>query len=236
LSNPAEERPDRWFRFTNRVNTILWEAPLPRRLKVLLSQLAFHSPPMPQGRVIETLAALEGAGVRTAIMGGWGVDALAGREQRPHHDLDLLTDSTQFEAALEVLERLGYERWNRSSDPDPLGNIDLLATETMRDPALRVVDLHSTRLDAAGLGLATGRIGECEVVCISPQQQLDSQTGKAWTWGRLQRRRAMYATMTALMSGTGGAELLSNASSVDSTEPKPGLARSADDGEGRDGM
>lgn len=224
--NRAEDRPGVWFRITNRVNAIIWNAPIPMRLKVLLSGLVYRNPPMPETRVLETLEALDKAGVRTAIMGGWGVDALAGAQQRDHHDLDLLADSAKFDVAAEALVAIGYEPWNRSADPEPLGNILLLATVTMRDPAMRVVDLHSTRLDDGSLDIASGRIGDREVVCISPQQQLDAQVGKAWTWGRLQRRRAMYATMTALMGGAGSAELLSEASASAGNEAAvPSLTR-----------
>jgi lincosamide nucleotidyltransferase A/C/D/E len=38
--------------------------------------------------VLEILAALDGFGVW--IGGGWGIDALAGRQTRPHDDLDLM--------------------------------------------------------------------------------------------------------------------------------------------------
>jgi hypothetical protein len=38
--------------------------------------------------VIQVLEALDGAGVRHWVGGGWGVAALAGRQTRPHRDLD----------------------------------------------------------------------------------------------------------------------------------------------------
>ncbi|MGZ4382041.1 MAG: nucleotidyltransferase domain-containing protein, partial [Gaiellaceae bacterium] len=39
--------------------------------------------------VLEVLAALGEAGVRASLEGGWGVDALVGRQTREHEDLDL---------------------------------------------------------------------------------------------------------------------------------------------------
>lgn len=36
------------------------------------------------------LAALDAAGVPTWLDGGWGIDALVGRQTRPHSDLDLV--------------------------------------------------------------------------------------------------------------------------------------------------
>lgn len=173
----------------------------------MISELIYRNPPMRAERVLETVAAMEQAGIRTAIMGGWGVDALQGRQQLRHHDLDLLADHRQFDAALAVLESLGFERWNRTYSPAPLGDFTLYATETLRDSALRVVDLHGTVLDDEGPELASGTIAGNRVPCMTPQQQIDAQTGRVWTWGRLQRRRAMYATVTALIASSAAAEI-----------------------------
>ena len=44
---------------------------------------------MSGAEVLRVLDALDGAGIRTGITGGWGVDALLRRQTRPHTDLDL---------------------------------------------------------------------------------------------------------------------------------------------------
>ncbi|MGH2997797.1 MAG: nucleotidyltransferase domain-containing protein, partial [Gaiellaceae bacterium] len=36
------------------------------------------------------LDGLEGAGLRAWVDGGWAIDAVAGRQTRPHDDLDLV--------------------------------------------------------------------------------------------------------------------------------------------------
>jgi lincosamide nucleotidyltransferase A/C/D/E len=41
--------------------------------------------------------ALAAADAPVWLMGGWGVDALLGRQTRPHHDVDLLVDVTDLE-------------------------------------------------------------------------------------------------------------------------------------------
>ena len=41
-------------------------------------------------RVLQILDTLRSAGVTATVDGGWGVDALVGRETRPHEDLDLV--------------------------------------------------------------------------------------------------------------------------------------------------
>ncbi|WP_134121544.1 nucleotidyltransferase domain-containing protein [Kribbella kalugense] len=49
------------------------------------------------------------AGVDVWVDGGWGVDALVGRQTRAHGDLDLGVVRPQLDRAVEVLGGLGYE-------------------------------------------------------------------------------------------------------------------------------
>ena len=58
--------------------------------------------------VLEVLTALEDAPCRAWIAGGWGVDALAGRQTREHRDLDLAIDAADEATTLSTLSRLGY--------------------------------------------------------------------------------------------------------------------------------
>ncbi len=44
---------------------------------------------MPSGEVIRIVGLLERQGLSVWLDGGWGVDALAGRQTRPHDDLDV---------------------------------------------------------------------------------------------------------------------------------------------------
>lgn len=52
---------------------------------------------------------LEAANCRYWIAGGWGVDALVGKQTREHRDLDLAIDATCEASALMTLDALGYE-------------------------------------------------------------------------------------------------------------------------------
>lgn len=56
------------------------------------------------------LTAMDTAGLRTWVAGGWGVDALLGRQTRVHRDLDLALDITHatLDLALNTLEILDY--------------------------------------------------------------------------------------------------------------------------------
>jgi lincosamide nucleotidyltransferase A/C/D/E len=57
-------------------------------------------------RVLQLLDALEPLDVW--VDGGWGVDALVGRQTRPHGDLDLGVVRPQLDQVVEVLAGLGY--------------------------------------------------------------------------------------------------------------------------------
>jgi hypothetical protein len=191
-----------WTRFTDRANALLWALPLPRRPQILISGLVFHNPPMPLSRVVEILTALERAGLRAVLMGGWGVDALVGRQLRTHRDLDLAVEPEQVDRAVEVLQGVGFERWNADDSPAPLGPVTFSRTESCRDRALRVVDLHGTNL--ALLGVTDGRVGTREVACFTPEQHLRAQTGRHWTPTGRKRHRKNLAVLNSLIAAKGG--------------------------------
>ena len=92
--------------------------------------------------VIQVLEALDGAGVRHWVGGGWGVAALAGRQTRPHRDLDLNIDVADLDRCLAALSALGY-----AAETDWLpSRIELGA------PGERWVDVHPVAFDADGTG------------------------------------------------------------------------------------
>jgi lincosamide nucleotidyltransferase A/C/D/E len=57
--------------------------------------------------VLDVLDVLDGASCRVWVGGGWGVDALDGRQTRTHRDLDLAVDAEHEALAQEVLRRRG---------------------------------------------------------------------------------------------------------------------------------
>jgi len=54
------------------------------------------------------VAQLEQAGIPVWLDGGWGIDALLGRDTRPHHDLDIVVRVSDVPKALEVLRSAGF--------------------------------------------------------------------------------------------------------------------------------
>lgn len=133
--------------------------------------------------VIEVLDALDHAGVRYWVGGGWGVAALTRQETRPYRDLDLALDADQLDTGLRVLRQLGY-----------CTETDWLPSRVeLRAPRARWVDVHPVRFHPEGHGrqaghegpdfdyppdaFATGWLRGRRVKCLSAQQQRRFRTG-----------------------------------------------------------
>ena len=134
--------------------------------------------------VLGVLADLGRAGCRCWVGGGWGVDALVGRQTRAHRDLDLALDAEGEAAALEVLAGRGYRV---ETDWRPV-RVELVSLGGR-------VDLHPVVFDGTGHGLqagldgaafhyppdglSTGRLAGVAVPCLSGEQQLRFRQGYA---------------------------------------------------------
>ena len=101
------------------------------------------------GDVLAVTSALDAAGVRCWLGGGWGVDALVGRVTRAHRDLDLAVPADGLDLAVTALAALGYRP---ETDWLPV-RLELAA------PGARWVDLHPVVFDAAGDGVQAGLDG-----------------------------------------------------------------------------
>ena len=141
---------------------------------------------MTAGDVLDVLGRLEEAGISYRLDGGWGVDALVGRDTRAHLDLDLVVAVEDVPRIESLLSDHEFERV-----PDEPGFI------VLRDPSGRKVDLHAVRFDDEGNGWqqlgndkwgiypaadldASGIVGGREVPCISPMLQLRHHLGYEW--------------------------------------------------------
>ena len=133
--------------------------------------------------VLHLLDLAAGAGIRVWVAGGWAVDAVVGRQTRPHGDLDLAVDADQLERLMALLREQGF-----SVTVDWLpSRIELTAADGRR------VDLHPVafREDGSGLqeglngtgfeypadGFTTGTIGGRAVPCLAVVQQLRFREG-----------------------------------------------------------
>jgi lincosamide nucleotidyltransferase A/C/D/E len=104
----------------------------------------------PFEEVLRVLDALDAAGVGTWLEGGWGVDALVGRQTRGHRDLDVDIDAAQEDRTLTVLGELGYAV---ETDWRP-NRVELAA------PGLGRVDVHPLAFDVDGSARQRGVDGQ----------------------------------------------------------------------------
>ena len=128
--------------------------------------------------VLELLGILGNSRIDSWVDGGWGVDALLGRETRPHDDLDLVVALEQVDRIREVLGRRGFVV---AADELPVRFV-------LSHPELGRVDFHTVTFDADGGGVQPqpsgttfrypaegfvwGLIGDRPVRCISAEIQV----------------------------------------------------------------
>jgi lincosamide nucleotidyltransferase A/C/D/E len=111
--------------------------------------------------------------------GGWGVDALLGRETREHDDLDLVAELRHTERVIELLGGLGYDVVP-GAPPKSFVLVDRVG---------RQVDIHSVTFDVEGGGVyqmeggrewvypaegfaGQGSVDGRAVRCLSPEVQV----------------------------------------------------------------
>ncbi len=133
-------------------------------------------------RVLELLATLRARGVSATLDGGWGVDALLGRETRPHEDLDLVVALCDAQRIQDALGPLGFAL---HEDQRPVRFVLRRAGEQL--------DFHTVTFDAAGGGVqpqpgggsfryppegfVRGQVRGEWVPCISPSVQVRCHLG-----------------------------------------------------------
>ena len=126
--------------------------------------------------VFRVLDALKEAGVTCWLEGGWGVDALVGRQTRPHRDVDLDIDASQVPLALRVLTALGYQietdwRPNRVELRAATGWVDLHPLLFEPDGNARQPGLDGGFRDFPRAYFVTGNLAGRTVGCFSVEAQ-----------------------------------------------------------------
>ncbi len=129
--------------------------------------------------VLEVVDRLSATGVRAWLDGGWGVDALIGRQTRDHDDLDLVIPLPEAGTARRALTALGFEF---TEDEATLCFV-------ARDADDRRVDVHTVVFDEEGGGLqrqedgtswryppegfsGIGRVENRAVACLTAEVQV----------------------------------------------------------------
>lgn len=155
--------------------------------------------PMSAGDVLNFYNELEKLGISIWVDGGWGVDALLGKQTRSHRDLDIAIEKQHITQARELLESRGWKIVPRDDTSDH--NFHL------RNGRGHEIDFHVVEFDDQGRGVmdpndpnafypagslsGTGMINGQVVRCIDPQFMVKFHTGYPL-------RESDYADVTAL--------------------------------------
>jgi lincosamide nucleotidyltransferase A/C/D/E len=136
-------------------------------------------------KVLGVLDVLEADGLKVWLDGGWGVDALLGRETRRHGDVDLVVELAALALIVAALGTLGF---TVAEDHSPV-RLVLQAADA------RQADLHPVVFDEEGTGwqrgaspdgsdcpysaagFGQGRILGRSVPCLGPELQLEHHSG-----------------------------------------------------------
>jgi lincosamide nucleotidyltransferase A/C/D/E len=133
--------------------------------------------------VVELLGRLANLGIDVWVGGGWGVDALLGRETRPHDDLDVSIRAHDEAVVLDLLQSSGFEvvtDWRpvRVALRHPtIGEIDVHPLHFEPDGSAWLPDLDGGRFDFPVGGFTSGKILGRRVPCITARLQLQFHLG-----------------------------------------------------------
>ena len=134
---------------------------------------------MTAGSVAEVTTCLAERGVAHWLCGGWGVDALAGRQTRRHGDLDVVVDRADHrlpDAADAALGALGLRRVATETSIPPMPTIWVYSDGRGRTVDLLPADLTQPPFDRPD-AWARGRVSEVDVACISASLQRALRAG-----------------------------------------------------------
>ena len=151
--------------------------------------------PLSADDVIALYATFSERGIRCWVMGGWGVDALLGRESRPHHDLDLLLHVEDLAPLMDLLVDRGFSQkliWQAENRWIEVQGAPQPTAFVQKDRDGRELDIHVVDVSGDGLPIAlcdvpwqferhsltaVGVIAGTEVRCIAAETQLQMHTG-----------------------------------------------------------
>jgi len=129
---------------------------------------------------IEIIKLLTDHGIVVHVDGGWGVDALLGKQTRPHSDLDIAIQHEDVPKLRQLLDAFGFRDIPRDDTRD--------CNFVLADEQGRQVDVHSYTFDANGnntFGVeypadsltGIGRIDGYSVNCIDPEWMVRFHSG-----------------------------------------------------------
>ncbi len=138
------------------------------------------NPEMTATNVVEFVKLLNDHGIDVCIDGGWGMDALLGRQTRPHTDLDIAVQHKDVPQIRTLLEARNYKDVPRDDTRE--------CNFVLGDDNGHLIDIHSYTFDSAGnllFGVAypydslngRGLIDGFPVKCITAEWMVKFHTG-----------------------------------------------------------
>jgi lincosamide nucleotidyltransferase A/C/D/E len=129
-------------------------------------------PEMTLHDVIEIVQLLDRHHIEFYVDGGWGVDALLGKQTRPHADLDIAIQHKDSPQVRILLKARGYSDVHRADRSD--------FNFVLGDDRGHQIDIHTYTFDASGNHMygipyplesltGTGSVDGYAVKCISPE-------------------------------------------------------------------
>ena len=109
--------------------------------------------------VIEIYEKLSTNGIQVWLTGGWGIDALLGRQTRPHKDLDVIMLLDDMLRMRELLSMDGYELdvlWSENRTAIDTNDNETATAFVLKDAEGREFDAHAITLDDRGNGILPG--------------------------------------------------------------------------------
>jgi lincosamide nucleotidyltransferase A/C/D/E len=137
---------------------------------------------MEADEVLEVLSWFDAWGLPVWIGGGWGVDALVGRQTRDHQDLDLMFGRDHEPNVVALLRARGFTeildwRPGRFVMSAPGRELDLHPLELSPDGSAILRTNDGRRFDYPAGSLTTGTVGNREVPCITAELQWEFHQG-----------------------------------------------------------
>lgn len=134
--------------------------------------------------------------IQVWLTGGWGIDALLGKQTRPHKDLDVIVLFDDLARLGELLSREGFslkELWSENCWVSDAQGAETATAFVLHDPDGREIDVHAIRLNDQGNGIPVwdsegfsfkkqdlageGKIAGLAVRCLTPETQVECHTG-----------------------------------------------------------
>lgn len=137
-------------------------------------------PEMTATDVIAIVQLLDQNGINVILDGGWGVDALLGKQSRTHADLDVAVEHKDVPKIRALLEAKGYQEV-------PLGDT-WECNFVLGDDQGHLFDIHSCTFDESGKNVfgvkypydswkGSGTISGFPVKCITPDWMVKFRSG-----------------------------------------------------------